>query len=122
MNEAVLQEIRKSHCARKGEEHRCAGSCKITPKGIELSCHICGNDSQEKLMFNKKYLARAEKICRAIGIDFYDLSIEAQERTLREIHKDHCPSCGEQHIMVNDYVNCKCGFRYSHYDGWKKGA
>lgn len=42
----IEQAIRRSHCSRNNEEHKCVGSCKITPKGIELSCPICGDDKQ----------------------------------------------------------------------------
>lgn len=60
----ILQQIRKSHCARKDDsKHNCAGTCKITPKGLELSCPICGDDKQSNMpswMLDTKILNRAK--------------------------------------------------------------
>ena len=120
MDEKILQEIRKSHCARKDDmKHSCAGSCKITPKGIELSCPICGDDKKESY-FQEKYIKRAVEICTAIGISFHDLTFSVQEKTLKQICKDYCPNCNTFHLMLNDYVKCSCGYTYSHYSGWSK--
>jgi hypothetical protein len=119
MNDAVLQEIRKSHCAKKDEvKHNCAGSCKITPKGIELSCPICGDDKPNMLNYDKKVIARATRICQVIGITFENMDFMVQKRIVEEIFRDYCPNCNAVHILTKDYFSCSCGFNYSEYKGW----
>lgn len=119
-DENVLQEIRKSHCARKdGEKHRCAGSCKITPKGIELTCPICGDDT-DTLLFDLNVIKRAIRICDVIGLSFEKMDFDSQKRITEEIFKDYCPNCNSIHILTRDYKTCSCGFIYSSYSGWQK--
>jgi hypothetical protein len=45
--ERLAQDLRVAHCARTGN-HPCAGTCTITPKGVELSCKIC-EDGEEPI-------------------------------------------------------------------------
>lgn len=124
MEEAVLQEIRKSHCARKDDlKHKCVGSCKITPKGIELSCPICGDDKQSKLpmyMSNPKILNRAKQICRVIGLEFDNMNDDVQKTIVDEIFKDYCPNCLTVFMHISDsWHQCKCGWHYSNNRGWE---
>lgn len=91
-NNSVEQALRKSHCSRKGEEHKCVGTCKITPKGIELSCPVCGDDKQSNLpyyMMKPEILNRAKSICRVIGLEFENMNEQVQKEILDEILKDH---------------------------------
>lgn len=118
MTDTVEQALRKSHCARKGEEHRCAGSCKITPKGIELSCPICGSDNQISHNYDKKVIERAIRICNVIGITLENMDFDVQRKIIEEIFKDYCPNCKVMHIRVRDYSSCECGWTYSEYKGW----
>jgi hypothetical protein len=120
MSEEIEQAIRKSHCSRKGEEHRCAGSCKITPKGLELECHICGNDTNKSIYFDKDLLRRAQQICNAIGVELNEFKEEKQMKILREVLKDYCPGCDRTHILVKDHIGCECGYMYSYYSGWQR--
>jgi hypothetical protein len=120
----VEQALRKSHCSRKGEEHKCVGSCKITPKGIELSCPICGDDKQSnspRFMSDPKILNRAKQICRVIGLDFDNMNERVQQQITEEIFKDYCPGCFTMYMHVSgSYHNCSCGYTYSDYKGWTK--
>ncbi len=125
MESEVLQEIRKSHCSRKDDlRHKCVGSCKITPKGIELSCPLCGDDKQSKLpmyMANPKILNRAKQICRVIGLDFDNMNDDVQKSIVDEIFKDHCPNCLTMHMhLYGSFYSCGCGWSYNEYRGWEK--
>lgn len=125
MNDIILQEIRKSHCARKDElKHKCIGTCKITPQGVELSCPICGDDKISRLpqyMSNPKILNRAKQICRVIGLEFENMNDDIQKSIVDEIFKDYCPNCLNVHMHLGgSYFNCACGWTYSEYHGWKK--
>ena len=124
MENEVEQAIRKSHCSRKGEEHKCVGSCRITPKGIELSCPLCGDDKQNNLpyyMSKSEILNRAKRICSAIGLEFDNMNDAVQKVIVDEIFKDHCPNCLTMYMHSNNrYVSCNCGWTYTDYKGWKK--
>lgn len=121
---SVEQALRKSHCSRKGEEHKCVGTCKITPKGIELSCPVCGDDKQDnqpRYMADAKILNRAKAICRVIGLDFENMNERVQKEIVDEIFKDHCPGCLTRYMHTGGtYHNCSCGYTYSDYKGWIK--
>ena len=121
---SVEQALRKSHCSRKGEEHKCVGTCKITPKGIELSCPVCGDDKQSNLphyMVDPKILNRAKAICRTIGLDFENMNEQVQKSIVDEIFKDHCPGCLTMYMHTGGtYHTCNCGYSYSDYKGWTK--
>lgn len=124
MEDNVLQEIRKSHCSRKDDlKHKCVGSCKITPKGIELSCPICGDDKQSRLpqyMSNAKILNRAKQICRVIGLDFDNMNDDVQKSIVDEVFKDYCPNCLTIFMHLSDsYHRCNCGWSYTSYKGWE---
>lgn len=43
--ERFAQDLRVAHCARTGD-HPCAGTCTITPTGVELTCKICGTGEE----------------------------------------------------------------------------
>lgn len=43
--ERLAQSLRVAHCARTGD-HPCAGTCTITPAGVELACKICGSGEE----------------------------------------------------------------------------
>lgn len=120
MAHEIEEAIRKSHCSRKGEEHRCAGSCKITAKGLELECTICGNDNRANIYFDKELTRRAIQICNAIGVEFFEFREEKQMHILREVLRDYCPGCDRTHILIKDHIICECGYRYSHFTGWRR--
>ena len=125
MNDPILQEIRKSHCAKKDDQkHKCVGSCKITPKGIELSCPVCGDDKQSRqptYMSNPKILNRAKQICRTIGLDFENMNDDVQRSIVDEVFKDYCPGCLNVFMHLGgSYHTCGCGWSYSEYKGWSK--
>jgi hypothetical protein len=126
MDDAILQEIRKSHCAKRDDPklHKCVGSCKITPKGIELSCPVCGDDKQNNApsyMHNPKIVNRAKQICSVIGLEFDNMNDDVQAAIVKECFKDYCPNCFSMHMHLSgSYFNCSCGWHYSDYSGWKK--
>lgn len=116
----VEEAVRRSHCTRKGQEHSCAGSCKITPKGIELECKICGNDSSSSIFFDADMRRRSNQICKAIGVDFESFNTEKQMEILNEVLKDYCPGCDRSHILLTTSRTCECGWTYSNYSGWQR--
>lgn len=120
----IEQALRKSHCSRRGEEHKCVGSCKITPKGIELSCPICGDDKQSnqpRYMADPKILNRAKRICQVIGLDFDNMNEKVQQSIVDEVFKDHCPGCLSLYMHTGgNYHQCSCGYSHSEYKGWTK--
>lgn len=59
--EAFAQALRVSHCSSSGE-HACVGTCKITQKGVELECTLCGSD---KKPIAPSELLRETRIARA---------------------------------------------------------
>jgi len=119
MENSVEQAVRRSHCARKGEEHRCAGTCKITPKGVELSCPICGSDGPIS-KYPKKAVDRAIRICNVIGITLENMDQAVQEKIIEEVFKDYCPNCNAMHLATHAYHVCSCGWTYSDFRGWTK--
>ncbi len=124
MTSEIMQEIRKSHCSRKDDlKHKCVGSCKITPKGIELSCPVCGDDKQSRLpmyMSRPEILNRAKQICRVIGLEFENMTDDVQKAIVDEVFKDHCPNCLMMHMHLHgSYFSCGCGWTYTDYKGWK---
>lgn len=120
----VEQSLRRSHCSRKGEEHKCVGTCKITPKGVELSCPVCGDDNDTNLpmyMSNPIVLNRAKRICSVIGIEFDNMTDTVQKSIVDEIYKDHCPGCYQLFMQhSSSYKQCSCGYTHSEYSGWEK--
>lgn len=76
----VEQAIRRSHCAMKDRQHECAGTCTITPSGIQLSCTLCGGD--DRTVGPSRYLSgaveQAKRILSRAGLDFDYLSAERQ--------------------------------------------
>ena len=73
----LLQSVRRSHCDRKGMEHACVGTCKITPHGLELSCELCGPGSVGDGHFKSREARLVDIVLKAAGIDRGSLSIEA---------------------------------------------
>lgn len=123
-NVSIEEAVRLSHCSRKGENHKCVGSCKITPKGIELSCPVCGDDKQSNLphyMSKPEVLNRAKRICSVIGLDFDNMNDKVQKAIVDECFKDHCPNCLQMFMHTGGtFHNCSCGYTYSDYKGWQK--
>ena len=88
----VEQSIRESHCAKKilGEtiDHKCAGTCTITPDGIELKCPLCGDGNEYgklaelKCFDSKQYSNIAKSILNAAGLDWDVLSPDSQLRVI----------------------------------------
>lgn len=76
----VEQAIRRSHCAMVGRQHECAGTCLITPSGIQLSCVLCGSD--DRTIGPSRYLSgaveQAKRILSRAGLDFDYLNAERQ--------------------------------------------
>lgn len=125
----VLQEIRKSHCARERNGHNCVGTCTITPEGLFLKCEVCGEGDERTLphSYSEMY-RRAKAILSAAGMSFNALSADIQVEVIREIQRDHCPGCNKlrtysKYYDYTLYYKCSCG-KYDHYDsnGWKKSG
>lgn len=120
MSESVEQAVRKSHCSRKGEGHECVGTCTISPKGIHLSCPLCGTDDVKMLDCPKWVTDRARAILNASGLDYNALSVDYQIAVLNECGKDRCGGCGSMVLTFGRHTKCKCGWAWHEYLGWKK--
>lgn len=123
MDPEILQAIRRSHCARKEETHKCVGTCKITPEGIELDCSVCGGD-RELLLDSSHRLAakRAKSVLLAAGIEWGTLAAEVQLRVIEEMRKDQCPGCDTPIPVGHDRIYYKCPCRYWIYHGGYNAA
>jgi hypothetical protein len=40
---SIRKTLIRSHCARKGETHRCCGAITITRTDITMNCRLCGD-------------------------------------------------------------------------------
>lgn len=45
--DTFAQTLRTAHCASKESGHPCVGTCKITPRGVELECQKCGGQHED---------------------------------------------------------------------------
>jgi hypothetical protein len=72
------QSLRVAHCARGGD-HPCAGTCTITPSGVELSCKICG-DRKEPVAPSETLdeVRVAKAVLAGLGIDWTVITPETQ--------------------------------------------
>lgn len=120
----LAQALRRSHCSREGQEHNCAGTCTITPGGLELSCALCGGD---KIRVGdrpgwKHAERRAKAMLEAAGLQWGHLSAETQARVIEQALRDHCPGCGRETLRSpEDAVECACGKWWrSPYRGWHR--
>lgn len=72
--EGFAQALRVSHCSNDGD-HACVGTCKITQKGVELECTLCGSDKRpiapSELLHEVKI---AKAVLAAVGLDWNILS------------------------------------------------
>lgn len=119
----VEQALRRSHCSNTGKEHACVGTCTITPKGVELSCSLCGDDKPIASDTNEWLEDRANSVLYAAGLLYSKLSDEAKANVLRELGKDYCPGCRTQHFHTKryqDYLRCKCGWEWLSSRGWRQ--
>lgn len=78
----LVQSVRRLHCAREGEEHKCVGTCTIKPDGVDLACTLCGT---EKIVDMRRKTEIAQSIFWATGMQFDSLSSDAQTRVLDQI-------------------------------------
>lgn len=63
---------------------------------------------------------RAIDIFAAAGIKFEYLSTDTQGYVIREMLKSFCPNCGiEKTAFQESHYQCKCGWNWSTYFGWK---
>jgi hypothetical protein len=84
----VEQALRRSHCAKKGEEHKCVGSCTIRPDGVFLECGVCGKDENPLILRSEEHLVRAiTAVFGVTGLDFSSLRIEVQRSALDEFRR-----------------------------------
>jgi len=111
----VEDAIRRSHCSHddKGKpDHRCAGTCTISPKGMTLECGLCGGDFEASHPFHEYAGLRAKDILAAAGISWNMLSDEARMRAADVVRRTLCPGCGaETTPQRNQYSSytCVCG-------------
>lgn len=119
---SIEQSVRVSHCSNKGKEHACIGTCKITPRGIELECKLCGRDDKPTIPKSYQRAAlRAEAIFGAAHMDFTSLNDAAKVAVVKEMAKDYCPGCERLHFHTgfDDHIVCECGWTYTEYSGWR---
>lgn len=84
--ERFAQSLRIAHCAR-GSEHPCAGTCTITPIGVELSCKICGDGAEPIAPSETLDEVRVAKVVLAgLGVDWGALAPQTQ-RTIYALVK-----------------------------------
>lgn len=84
MTDNVEQVLRTSHCARKDRNHECAGSITVTPRGIELSCTLCGSTSIEP-SYPCHVHEHATRMSEEFGLRWELLSVEVQQRVLHRL-------------------------------------
>lgn len=78
--ERFAQALRVGHCARTGD-HPCAGTCTITPAGVELSCKICGDGAEPIAPSETLDEVRVAKaVLAGVGIDWGTITFETQRR------------------------------------------
>lgn len=82
----LAQGIRRAHCSRTDDaQHTCVGQCTITPNGVELSCHLCG-DQDEPIADVESAAGRAVRaLLDRIGLEFESLSGETQRAAIDEM-------------------------------------
>lgn len=90
----LAQSLRRSHCARGDDEHECAGTCTITPRGVELDCKLCGAGGLDAIPFGRREIERAKRILHVAGLDYDALSVDRQRELMVEFLRDVCPGCG----------------------------
>lgn len=64
------QAVRRSHCdhaKRCSAEHKCMGTTTITPRGVLLSCPLCGNADLNNLATDACDVSRAFRISSAVA-------------------------------------------------------
>ena len=84
--EPFAQALRVAHCARKGD-HPCAGTCTITPAGVDLQCKICGA-GEEPIAPSEKLdeIRVAKAVLAGLGIDWDAIAPQTQ-RTIYALVK-----------------------------------
>lgn len=121
----VLQAIRRSHCDRKNQDHKCIGTVSITPSGIELACDLCGKGGDDDALPDRCDGAeRLRAILRAAGLDYDKLAPKVQLAALKELRSDLCPGCTRVRTVEGftraNYYTCPCGgWVHSGY-AWRK--
>lgn len=124
---SIDQALRRSHCShddRGKENHRCIGVCKITPKGTELSCELCGDDKVPMVNFPDEVFRFARRVLGAAGLPFDNLSEDVQGSVLRAVAEDLCPRCFKKRPWSFSSIawSCPCGFTWTYDSGWRRPA
>lgn len=122
---SVEEAIRVSHCSADDRDHKCLGTCTITPTGIKLSCPLCGDDDatgETKLSgyTNLIRVGEIRSLCHAIGVDWEALSVERQLQVLEHVKNRECPGCGRpRNLQFGRHYMCDCR-NYMWDDSWSR--
>lgn len=124
----VAQAVRRSHCSHeeRGQPgHQCVGVCKIGPRGVELECGTCGNDTHDRAPDRAPATVLAREILEAAGLQWDALSPDAQARAVAVARRTFCSFCGRRHAMPDsryDKLRCACGAVWESSYGFSGGG